>query len=84
MNPGIRSFLARLVQPLRSRKVRVALATVLAAYLADWGLDVSDTVLYGIIGVGAAIIGGIALEDAGTKAGGLTVVDDDDDKPDPQ
>lgn len=78
MSPGIRSFLARLVQPLRSRKVRVALATVLAAYLADWGLDVSDTVIYGIIGVGATIIGGIAIEDAGVKRAGLTAVDDDD------
>lgn len=55
----------RLYRPLQSRKVRIAIATVVAAYLAEFGLDVSDTVVMSIIGAGMAIIGGIAVEDHG-------------------
>jgi hypothetical protein len=43
----------------------VALVTVLAAYLAEAGLAVSDEVLLTILGAGVALILGIAHEDAG-------------------
>jgi len=58
------------VNPLRSRKVQVALATIVACYLAEWGLDVSEGVLAAVIASGVAVILGIAHEDAGTKRAG--------------
>lgn len=54
-----------LFRPLASRKVRVALATVVAAYAAQWGLQVSEEVVFTILGVGVSLILGIAHEDAG-------------------
>lgn len=57
------------VRPLVSRKVRVALATVLAAYAAEWGLGVSEEMMLTILGVGTALILGIAHEDQGLKQG---------------
>jgi hypothetical protein len=57
----------RLLRPLRSRKTRVALATVVAAFAAEWGLEVSEQLTLGILGVGTAVILGIAHEDAGRK-----------------
>lgn len=59
---------SRLVEPLRSRKVRVALATVIAAYAAQMGLGVSEELVMTILGVGASLILGIAHEDAGRRA----------------
>jgi len=59
--------LRELFQPLRSRKVRVALATVLAAFAAEYGLDASEDLILTILGVGASLILGIAHEDAGRK-----------------
>jgi len=58
-----------LFNPLRSRKVRVALATVISAYLAEFRTNVSEEVIYTILAVGVAIILGIAHEDAGTIVG---------------
>lgn len=55
----------RWVWPLNSRKVQVALATVLAAYTAELGLDVSTEALTTIVALGVALILGIAHEDAG-------------------
>jgi hypothetical protein len=63
-------ILRRLMRPLESRKVRVALATVLAAYAAEYGLDVSAEVILAILGVGIATILGIAHEDNGAKRAG--------------
>ncbi len=60
----------RLVLPLASRKVRVAVATVLAAYAAQYGLGVSEEMVLTIVSVGVAVILGIAHEDAGAKAAG--------------
>lgn len=57
--------LKRLLRPLASRKVRVALATVLAAYAAEYGLGVSEEMVLTVLGVGVALILGIAHEDAG-------------------
>lgn len=59
------SVLKRLVQPLTSRKVRVALATVVAAYAAEYGLALSSDLVLTVLGVGVALILGIAHEDAG-------------------
>ena len=58
-------MLTRLIRPLRSRKVRVALATVAAAYAAQFGLNVSQEVVMTILGVGVSLILGIAHEDSG-------------------
>jgi len=51
--------------PLRSRKAQVALATIVAAYAGHVGLDLSEEVVATILGVGVALILGIAHEDAG-------------------
>ena len=53
--------------PLRSRKTRVALATVIAVYAAEFGLGVSEEVVLTILGVGISLILGIAHEDNGRK-----------------
>ena len=63
-------WLNRLVSPLASRKVRMAIATVVAAYATQAGLGVSEEVVYTVLGVGAAVILGIAIEDAGDKSAG--------------
>ena len=60
-------ILQALVRPLRSRKVRVALATVLAAYAGTAGLDLPDEVIFTMLGTGVALILGIAHEDNGRK-----------------
>jgi len=60
----------RLIQPLRSRKIRIALVTVLAAFAAEYGLHVDEELLLTIVGVGVSVVLGIALEDAGLKASG--------------
>ena len=57
------------VRPLRSRKVRVALATVAAAYAAELGFGMSEELVLTILSVGVALILGIAHEDHGRKAG---------------
>ncbi len=54
------AYLRRMAAPLRSRKVRVALATVLAAYAAECGLEVSEEIVLTILGTGVAVILGIA------------------------
>jgi len=46
----------------------VALATVLAAYAAQAGLDVSEEMIHTVLGVGIALILGIAHEDAGSRS----------------
>ncbi len=72
--PLLPSF-RRLMGPLRSRKVRVGLATVLAAFAVEIGLDVSDELMLSIVGIGVAIILGIAREDAGRWAASLPPTD---------
>ncbi len=61
------SFFRRFVRPLSSRKVRVALATVITAFAAEYGLRIEDDLVFTILGVGVALILGIAHEDAGQK-----------------
>jgi len=55
----------RWLWPLRSRKVQVAMATVVAAYAGQAGLGISEETIVTILGVGVALILGIAHEDAG-------------------
>ena len=59
------SKLPRPLRALSSRKVRVALATVIAAFAVQLGFNVSDELVLTILGVGASLILGIAHEDAG-------------------
>ena len=61
-------WVQRVFRPLASRKVRVALATVLTAYVAEFGLAVSDQMMLTIVGVGVVLILGIAHEDNGKQA----------------
>jgi len=51
--------------PLRSRKAQVALATIVVAYAAHAGLELKEELVTTILGVGVALILGIAHEDAG-------------------
>jgi hypothetical protein len=53
--------------PLRSRKVQVAIATIVVAYAAQFGLEASEETITTVIGVGVALILGIAHEDAGRR-----------------
>lgn len=55
----------RWLWPLRSRKVQVAVATLVAAYAAQAGMQISDESVMTVLGVGVALILGIAHEDAG-------------------
>jgi len=64
MSVGTQSW-KRWLWPLRSRKVQVAVATVLAAYAAQADLAVSEETVVTILSVGVAVILGIAQEDAG-------------------
>lgn len=66
----VKAVFQRLIRPLASRKVRVALTTVVAAFAAEWGLEVSDELVLTILGVGVSLILGIAHEDAGRAAAG--------------
>ncbi len=54
--------------PLRSRKVQVAVATVLAAYAAQAGLMLNEETVVTVLSVGVALILGIAHEDAGRSS----------------
>ena len=63
-----KAILLRVVRPLASRKIRLAIATVAAAYVGkrfDWSEEQIMTVLT----VGTAVILGVAIEDHGTKTG---------------
>lgn len=53
--------------PLRSRKVQVAIATVVVAWAAPFGVEISEEAILTVLGVGAALILAIAHEDAATK-----------------
>jgi len=53
---------------LKSRKVRVGIATVIVAAAADLGGDLDPEIVLSIVGVGVSIILGIAIEDNGAKS----------------
>lgn len=51
-----------------SRKFLLGVATAVSAVLMDRGFNVNENVILGILGVGAALILGIAHEDAAEKS----------------
>jgi hypothetical protein len=55
----------RWIWPLRSRKVQVAVATIIVTYAAQAGLVLSEETVLTVLAMGAALILGIAHEDAG-------------------
>ena len=58
----------RWLWPLRSRKVQVALATLVLAYANQlFGVELSANVVLTVLGTGVALILGIAHEDNGAK-----------------
>ncbi len=59
------NMIRRMIQPLASRKVRVALSTVVAAYAVEYGWNLGEEMVLTVVGVGVALILGIAHEDAG-------------------
>ena len=66
MNTDISGW-RRWLWPLRSRKVQVAVATVLVTYAAQAGWALAEDTVVTVLGVGVALILGIAHEDAGQK-----------------
>lgn len=58
----------KLTDLLKSRKVLIALATIISAVAAQYGFGVSEETVFTIVAMGASVIGGIAIEDAGAKA----------------
>lgn len=54
--------------PLSSRKVQVAIATVVVAFAAQAGFEMREETVQTILAVGVALILGIAHEDAGKAA----------------
>lgn len=54
--------------PLKSRKVQVALATIIVAWAAQAGWILTEDTVVTVLVIGASLIGGIALEDAGAKS----------------
>jgi len=69
MNGESPSGWRRWLWPLHSRKVQVGLATIVVAYAAQAGLALSEETVVTVLGVGVALILGIAHEDAGRAAG---------------
>ncbi len=63
-------------RPLQSRKVRVAVVTVVVAYAAEAGFHVSEEVLTTILSCGVALILGIAHEDRGRRESSTVSRDD--------
>ncbi len=51
--------------PLGSRKVQVAVATVVVAFAAQAGFELREEMVQTVLAVGVALILGIAHEDAG-------------------
>jgi hypothetical protein len=68
--PGRLPASRRWLWPLRSRKVQVAVATVVAAWASQAGLMLSEESVATVLGVGIALILGIAHEDAGRLRNG--------------
>ena len=67
---SVSRVLKRTVRPLASRKVRVALATVVGAYAAEYGLGLSEELVLTILSVGKLVnvfagSGGVILVMAG-------------------
>jgi hypothetical protein len=61
---------SRWLWPLRSRKVQVALATIVVAWASQAGIVLTEESVATVLGVGIALILGIAHEDAGRPRSG--------------
>lgn len=81
MQTVTRQALQHLAGIFASRKTRVALATLFAAFAARWGWQVSEDLILAIVGVGASLILGIAHEDAGRNAARANRAATDKDQP---
>jgi len=57
----------RWLWPLQSRKVQVAVATIAVAWAAEAGVSLGEETVVTVLGVGVALILGIAHEDAGRR-----------------
>ncbi len=66
----MKTLIQHVLGPLASRKVRVAIATVVAAFAAEYGLQVREELVLTVVSVGVALILGIAHEDAGRGQAG--------------
>jgi hypothetical protein len=60
----------RWLWPIQSRKVQVALATIVVTYAAQVGWILTEDSVVTVLALGSALILGIAHEDAGAKAKG--------------
>ena len=58
----------RWLWPIASRKVQVAIATLIVAYASQAGLLLNEDNVVNVIAIGAALILGIAHEDAAEKS----------------
>mgnify|MGYP000592661557 CR=1 FL=1 len=67
---SVKSLVSWFLSPLASRKVRVALATIIAAYAGQTGLGWDEQMILTVLSVGVALILGIAHEDAGSRSNG--------------
>ena len=65
---NLKDIVQRVLRPLESRKVRTAVATVVVAYAAQYGLGWSEEMVMTVVSVGVALILGGAHEDAGSKS----------------
>ena len=54
---------------LKSAKVAAAIATIVAAAVAEFGIKADPVWVQNIVYLGLAVIGGIAVEDAAKKFG---------------
>lgn len=52
-----------------SRKVAIALASLIPAVCAEFGVNVSEDLVFRVLAIGALLITGIAVEDAAAKFG---------------
>ena len=68
------SMIKEWIPALKSRKVRVSVTTFIVAAAAKLGFDLPAELVYSIVVLGVAIVGGIAIEDAGVKSGKRTVL----------
>ena len=69
MEPSNKSGWRRWLWPLRSRKVLVAVATCVVAWAAEANIVLSPETVLVVLAAGVSVIVGIAIEDAGEKAG---------------
>jgi hypothetical protein len=69
---SLMSFLRRIATPLRSRKVRIALATLGVYYFRERGYALSDDFMLAVLTLSASLILGTAIEDAGAKSNGCS------------